>query len=252
MGQVMLSRSPGSWRNPIRVPLLASKQLCFRGIFATMIFVSVLLLLQYLLPSTTDFPSLRDVNSVIKPATFIASGSSGTWNLTVDLPIDHFNPQDTRTFKNRYWMNDTFYQQGGPVFLHDAGEATVPLNQARQLASDQLVFAAMELGKKYHGIAILWEHRFFGQSLPFALDPTTGLAREGYDAYKYLDNEQALQDVVYFATHFQPPGHEYDTLTSNSTPWVWIGGSYPGIRAAIIRQRNPDVFLCQLVVQWSS
>lgn len=33
------------------------------------------------------------------------------------MPIDHFsNGNDTRTFRNRYWINQTYYQPGGPVF----------------------------------------------------------------------------------------------------------------------------------------
>ena len=35
----------------------------------------------------------------------------------VELPIDHFNTSDKRKFQNRYWMNDTFYQSNGPIFL---------------------------------------------------------------------------------------------------------------------------------------
>jgi len=50
------------------------------------------------------------------------------------------------------------------------------------------------------------------------LNITTGIAAEEYDAYKYLNNEEALEDVVYFANHFQPPGHENETLTADSTP----------------------------------
>lgn len=36
---------------------------------------------------------------------------------TVDLPIDHFNESDLRTYQNRYWVNATYYKEGGPVFL---------------------------------------------------------------------------------------------------------------------------------------
>ena len=50
--------------------------------------------------------------------------------------------------------------------------------------------AVMRLARRYHGLAILWEHRFYGASLPFPLDNETGLAVAGYDAYKYLTNEQ--------------------------------------------------------------
>ena len=36
---------------------------------------------------------------------------------TIDMPIDHFNDSDLRTYKNRYWVNATYYKEGGPVFL---------------------------------------------------------------------------------------------------------------------------------------
>ena len=31
------------------------------------------------------------------------------------LPLDHFGT-NKNTFPNRYWVNDEFYQEGGPVF----------------------------------------------------------------------------------------------------------------------------------------
>lgn len=31
------------------------------------------------------------------------------------MPIDHFS-DSSDTFPNRYWLNDTYYQPGGPVF----------------------------------------------------------------------------------------------------------------------------------------
>lgn len=96
----------------------------------------------------------------------------------------------------------------------------------------------------------MWEHRFYGDSLPFPLDPSTGLAEGGWDAYKYLTLDQALEDAVYFAKHFAPEGltEFWDVLHPAKTPWIWIGGSYPGARAAIARIRNPETFFAS----WAS
>ncbi|TVY83653.1 putative extracellular serine carboxypeptidase [Lachnellula suecica] len=164
----------------------------------------------------------------------------------IDLPLDHFNTSDIRTFKNRYWINDTHYEKGGPIFFFDGGEAGLSDGAARVLTGKNLLFAPLELARRYRGIAMMWEHRFYGESMPFAFDEKSGVAYDGYDAYKYLTNEQALQDAVYFARNFQRVG--FENLGSDSTPWVWIGGSYPGMRAAMIRQRNPDVFFAS----WAS
>ena len=73
---------------------------------------------------------------------------------------------------------------------------------------------------------------------------SSGMAEGGYSAYRYLTTEQALQDPVYFAHHFQPPGLEehWPLLRPERTPWVWLGGSYPGIRGAHMRVRNPETF----------
>jgi hypothetical protein len=169
--------------------------------------------------------------------------------IPVEIPLDHFNHSDKRTFQNRYWMNDTYYEKGGPIFMYDNGELGISDSQATGLLDgSEVFFSALELAKKYKGIVLEWEHRFFGGSMPFDYNATTGVAIAEYDAYKYLTDDQALEDVVYFAKHFQPPGHENDTLTSYSTPWIWIGASYAGYRAAMIRLRNPDV----IFASWSS
>ena len=182
----------------------------------------------------------------------IAGATATPIAATIEIPIDHFNPSDKRVYSNRYWMNDTYYEAGGPVFMYDNGEAGVVDAQVEEdLGEDGVIFAPVELARKYHGIALIWEHRFYGSSLPFEVNQTTGLAVAGYDAYKYLNNEQALQDVVYFATHFSPPGYreeECASMRANAAPWVWVGGSYAGIRAAMIRQRNPNIFFAS----WAS
>ena len=86
--------------------------------------------------------------------------------------------------------------------------------------------------------------------MPFPVDPETGVCPAGYSAYQYLTTEQALEDVVYFAEHFKPAGLEshWQALAPGETPWIFVGGSYPGARAAFIRIRNPDV----IYASWSS
>lgn len=38
--------------------------------------------------------------------------------------LDHFDVTDSRTWQQRYWVNDTFYKPGGNVFLYVEGEGT--------------------------------------------------------------------------------------------------------------------------------
>jgi hypothetical protein len=176
----------------------------------------------------------------------------GPISANITLPLDHFNTSETRRFINRYWMNDTYYHAGGPIFLYDAGEAGISdAGAAQTLNNPKMKFAPIELAKKYHGIAIMWEHRFYGGSMPFEVSNLTGIALNGSEAYRYLTNEQALEDVVYLAKNFDPPGYSVEwteKMRAHRSPWVWIGGSYPGVRAAMTRVRNPNVFFAN----WAS
>lgn len=38
--------------------------------------------------------------------------------------LDHFDVTDSRTWQQRYWVNDTFYKPGGNVFLYVEGEGS--------------------------------------------------------------------------------------------------------------------------------
>ncbi|KAL8744586.1 MAG: hypothetical protein Q9190_003179 [Brigantiaea leucoxantha] len=113
-------------------------------------------------------------------------------------------------FGNRYWVNDTYYKQGGPVFFYDTGEGDAHPEVSVFLAEAYGPSAVMALTRRFGGLAVLFEHRFYGSSnegsFPFSMDLTTGMAVDGYSAYKYLNTEQALQDTVYFASNFEPRG----------------------------------------------
>lgn len=122
----------------------------------------------------------------------------------------------------------------------------------------------MRLAKRYKGLAILWEHRFYGDSQPFPVNvrlipyhimcctnfKTNCCLKENTtaDQWKFLTTEQALEDVVFFANSF--PSNRRNVSSSplsvssfpvhpSSTPWIFLGGSYPGVRGTLLRIRNP-------------
>ena len=72
--------------------------------------------------------------------------------------------------------------------------------------------------------------------------------------WKYLTTDQALEDFVVFAKGFTLPSTSQIQLTSadalqpQNTPWIMVGASYPGVRAALLRVRNPEV----VFASWSS
>jgi hypothetical protein len=59
------------------------------------------------------------------------------------------------------------------------------------------------------------------------------------EIFKYLTTEQSLADVVQFANQFSRKDIKYD-LTPKKTPWIFVGGSYPAMRAAFMRNLYPD------------
>ncbi|OSD04708.1 hypothetical protein PYCCODRAFT_1465679 [Trametes coccinea BRFM310] len=163
-----------------------------------------------------------------------------------EMPLDHFG-NSSATFKNRYWVNDTYYKAGGPVFLFDSGEQNAEPLLPYYLQEYHGLSATMRLTKRHNGLAILWEHRYYGDSLPFPVNENTTA-----EQWQFLTTEQALEDVVYFANKFSlsrafnaQGGAINSTESSNPlhpsrTPWIWLGGSYPGVRGALLRVRNPE------------
>ena len=124
----------------------------------------------------------------------------------------------------------------------------------------------MRLAKRYNGVAIVWEHRreftlmphsraktyirecrYYGESLPFPIDSSTTK-----EQWQFLTVDQALEDVIYFAQRFTFPHPDDHTAAyrphPSTTPWIFVGGSYPGVRAAFIRIRNPET----IYASWAS
>ncbi|KAI0630671.1 serine carboxypeptidase S28-domain-containing protein [Trametes polyzona] len=182
-------------------------------------------------------PSMRIIEHLPAPRDDAVAQNAARF---FEMPLDHFGGTPG-TFNNRYWVNATYYKAGGPVFLFDSGEQNAEPLLPYYLQEYHGLSATMRLAKRYHGVAILWEHRYYGDSLPFPVNENTTA-----EEWQFLNTEQALEDVVYFANRFSLPKHGLANGTSNNilhpsrTPWVWLGGSYPGVRGALLRVRNPE------------
>lgn len=96
-----------------------------------------------------------------------ASGIHGLQGENVDLPedewfeqlLDHFNPTNAATWKQRFYTNKEFYEPGGPVFLMIGGEG--------EATADWMVKGAwVQYAKEHKALCFQLEHRFYGKSHP--------------------------------------------------------------------------------------
>lgn len=73
-------------------------------------------------------------------------------------------------------------------------------------------------------LLILWEHRFYGTSMP-NMTSDMQFEPEQLESYlTYLTVEQAMEDVSVFARSFSYPGLPSVDLTPGVVPWVFVGG----------------------------
>ncbi|KAJ9590369.1 hypothetical protein L9F63_016606, partial [Diploptera punctata] len=136
-----------------------------------------------------------------------------------DQQLDHFNPTDMRTWKQRYFTNASFHVPGGPVFLMIGGEGTA---SPKWMVQGQWINYA----QKYKALCFQLEHRFYGKSHPTSDLSTKNLV--------YLSSEQALADLAYFIR-----GMTEKYRLPADTKWIAFGGSYPGSLAAWLRAKYP-------------
>ncbi|KAJ5633225.1 hypothetical protein N7490_009564 [Penicillium lividum] len=148
------------------------------------------------------------------------------------MPIDHTNAS-VGTYKNRYWVQEQYYQKGGPVFIYDVGESTAASAARVQLGNDTSMF--VEMLEENGAMGIVWEHRYYGKSLPYNVSVDTPP-----ENFLYLNNEQALADIPFFAKSFTRDNYNTTDLTPSGSPWVMVGGSYSGMRSAFTRNKYPD------------
>lgn len=152
-----------------------------------------------------------------------------------DQSQDHFDAHNLATFRQRYYINTEYWQPGGPLFHVLGGESPIGPEQAKQ----SYPFATQVLAKKFSGMVLVTEHRYFGESLPFGPERSF---TEGYNGGLGLLNvEQALRDFIAVASNVTA-----SRCRGSACPVIALGGSYPGLLATMIRMRYPDQVFASL------
>jgi hypothetical protein len=141
-------------------------------------------------------------------------------------PLDHLSATDKTTFAQRYYVvSDYWAAPNGPFILYIAGEG--PQDGPGGVDDEITVLA-----KQNKAAILTLEHRFFGQSLPFTELTTANL--------RYLNVEQELEDLAYFAKYYQALINKQYSKTSRNL-LLAVGGSYAGMIASHLRYRHPDI-----------
>ncbi|KAK8136522.1 hypothetical protein PG984_004462 [Apiospora sp. TS-2023a] len=147
--------------------------------------------------------------------------------------IDHFpgdsnSPQHTNaTFKQRYYVDSSYYKPGGPVYLYIGGETSGPSRFSNLRTG--IIQILMEAT---NGLGVILENRYYGESFPYNSSTTDDLV--------YLTTPQTLADNAFIAQHAKFPGVDGD-LTAPGTPWILYGGSLAGAQTAFSIKEYGDI-----------
>ncbi|KAF8959573.1 peptidase S28 [Flammula alnicola] len=104
----------------------------------------------------------------------------------------------------------------------------------------------MRLAKRCNGLAVLWEHRFYGGSLSLPVNENTTA-----DEWQLLTTEQALEDVVFFANSFAHAGSRPLSNSSDTSDPLLSFPVHPSKTphsSALMRIRNPEI----IFASWAS
>eukprot|EP00930_Biecheleria_cincta_P086071 TRINITY_DN75437_c0_g1_i1.p1 TRINITY_DN75437_c0_g1~~TRINITY_DN75437_c0_g1_i1.p1 ORF type:complete len:586 (+),score=58.09 TRINITY_DN75437_c0_g1_i1:33-1760(+) len=147
---------------------------------------------------------------------------------------DHFDASNSNTWKQAYYVNDTFWQPGSdaPIFLCVGGEGP-PLDGSAVVSSVHCNVAAEWLPTK-DALMFALEHRYYGCHNLSAC-PVSNLADS--KALSFLSSRQAIEDVASFVTAMI----DRYNLRPGINKWVTWGGSYPGMLAGWSRLKHPEL-----------
>lgn len=142
--------------------------------------------------------------------------------LWMTQPLNHFDPQDDRTFKMRYMENKEYLVDGGPIFIFVGGEWTISPGQLR-------AGHLHDMAKELNGTLYYTEHRYYGETMPDVSD----LSAENL---RYLNIDQALADLAHFIVEIKSSN---PMLTNSGV--IISGCSYSATMVTWFMQKYPHL-----------
>lgn len=142
--------------------------------------------------------------------------------------VDHFTWTNQDTFQQRYLVNkDHWCGKNCPILFYCGNEGDIEMftNNTGWM---------WENAEQLHAMLIFAEHRFYGKSMPYDINPTVVSPCQTH-RLGYLTSEQALAD--YARLIFELKNTIYQ---SKNSPVIAIGGSYGGMLAAWMRMKYPN------------
>lgn len=127
----------------------------------------------------------------------------------IEQRLDHFNAQENRRWRMRYFENSAHFQPNGPIFINVGGEWTIT---AGAISPGNHIY---DLAEELNGSLFYTEHRYYGRSHPTPNTSTENL--------QFLSVNQALADLAVFITYIKSSSPDF----ANSGV-VLVGGSYSG------------------------
>lgn len=142
--------------------------------------------------------------------------------------VDHFSWANGDTFEQRYLVNkDHWCGKNCPILFYcgNEGDIEVFTNNTGWMWQN---------AESLHAMLIFAEHRYYGKSIPYGLDPTL-VTPKYIKQLGFLNSEQALAD--YAKLIYSIKNELYEAKLS---PVIAVGGSYGGMLAAWMRMKYPN------------
>ncbi|KAJ1736641.1 hypothetical protein LPJ72_001233, partial [Coemansia sp. Benny D160-2] len=162
-------------------------------------------------------------------------------------PLDHFDSNNKQQFQQTYYVQNQYYRAGGPVLLYSIGERT---------ATDADIEDGWinVLARQTHGLVVLLELRFYGDSMPATTSGGNDTSTSKHESLMFLTVEQMMADMRRFIA-YAPLSDivQYTRDAKDRTedlPWILVGGSFAGSLMAWTKHQYPDI--CELVVASSA
>lgn len=139
----------------------------------------------------------------------------------IEQRLNHFDPQDERTWNMRYLENGAYLQNGGPIFIYVGGEWTVSEGWLR-------TGHMHDMARDLNGTMFYTEHRYYGESRP-----TPDLTIENL---RFLNIDQALADLAHFIVQIKETIPEV-----RNSGVILVGASYSATMVTWFLQKYPHL-----------